>query len=200
MAPSAGDVDGVLDSQPTAAEVGTFTVAEGEAVLFAYDATAGSSTTSAADSASAQVATTGRAAPSPVVATPPDLVVVPAPSRVFLVVPATGSRNARPRRWHTMKSHQLWLGTFPLPAGEYEYKVALNGTWDVNFGVGAQQGREYSAGLADDAEVTFLFSPQTGWATDDVSTPSPPSPAASRTSWAARRVVARLSAYLAARP
>lgn len=68
--------------------------------------------------------------------------------------------------------YQLWLGTFPLPAGEYEYKVALNGTWDVNFGVDAQQGGEnIPLLLADDADVTFYFSPQTGWATDDVSTP-----------------------------
>ena len=34
----------------------------------------------------------------------------------------------------------IWRGTFSItPAGGYEYKVALNGTWDVNYGLHAQQ-------------------------------------------------------------
>jgi hypothetical protein len=26
----------------------------------------------------------------------------------------------------------VWKGTFTVPAGSYEYKAALNGTWDVS--------------------------------------------------------------------
>ena len=34
---------------------------------------------------------------------------------------------------------QVWQGTFPIPAGNWEYKAALNGTWDVNYGENATQ-------------------------------------------------------------
>ena len=31
----------------------------------------------------------------------------------------------------------VWQATFPVPAGTWEYKAALNGTWDENYGAGA---------------------------------------------------------------
>ena len=34
----------------------------------------------------------------------------------------------------------VWQGTWTVPAGSYEYKVALNGTWDENYGANAQPG------------------------------------------------------------
>ena len=34
----------------------------------------------------------------------------------------------------------LWKGTFNLPAGDYEYKVAINNSWDVNYGAGGAAG------------------------------------------------------------
>jgi alpha-amylase len=30
----------------------------------------------------------------------------------------------------------LWEGTFQIPEGQYEYKVAINNSWDVNYGAG----------------------------------------------------------------
>lgn len=33
----------------------------------------------------------------------------------------------------------LWRGTFTLPAGEYEYKVAMNDAWTVNYGAGGAE-------------------------------------------------------------
>jgi len=32
----------------------------------------------------------------------------------------------------------IWRGSFDLPAGEYEYKAALNGLWTLNYGAGAE--------------------------------------------------------------
>lgn len=172
VAHSAGDADGALHSQPTAAETVAFTVAEGEAVLFAYDAAADSLTTSAADPAMAQSATTVAGMPPPVVATPPDLVVVPGTIQSALGCPGDWQPECENTALVYDEVSQLWLGTFALPAGDYEYKVALNGTWDVNFGLAAQQGGEnIPLALADDADVTFLFSPQTGWVSDDAGTP-----------------------------
>ena len=31
----------------------------------------------------------------------------------------------------------VWQGSFSVPAGTYEYKAALDGTWDENYGLGA---------------------------------------------------------------
>src|SRR5512141_950075 len=33
----------------------------------------------------------------------------------------------------------VWQGTWTVPAGGYEYKAALNDSWDENYGLHAQQ-------------------------------------------------------------
>jgi arabinogalactan oligomer/maltooligosaccharide transport system substrate-binding protein len=49
-----------------------------------------------------------------------------------------------------------------LPAGDYEFKVALNGDWTVNYGSdGAQDGPNYTLSLASDSTVTFTYDPET---------------------------------------
>ncbi len=56
----------------------------------------------------------------------------------------------------------LYRLTVTLPAGEYEYKVALDGAWTVNYGSdGAQDGPNYALSLAADSEVTFTYNPET---------------------------------------
>ncbi|MDV7396246.1 hypothetical protein RZS08_32935, partial [Arthrospira platensis SPKY1] len=32
-------------------------------------------------------------------------------------------------------ANDIWWATFELPAGSYEYKAALNGSWDDNYGL-----------------------------------------------------------------
>jgi maltose-binding protein MalE len=52
--------------------------------------------------------------------------------------------------------------TIQLPAGDYEYKVALDGAWTVNYGSdGAQDGPNYALSLASDSTVTFTYNPET---------------------------------------
>jgi len=52
--------------------------------------------------------------------------------------------------------------TVDLAAGDYEYKVALNGDWTVNYGSdGAQDGPNYTLSLASDSTVTFTYNPET---------------------------------------
>ena len=56
----------------------------------------------------------------------------------------------------------LFTLTTDLPAGDYEYKVALNGDWTVNYGSdGAQDGPNYALSLAEDSTVTFTYDPET---------------------------------------
>jgi pullulanase len=64
---------------------------------------------------------------------------------------------------------QLWQATFDLPAGEYEYKAAINGAWDVNYGLNAApNGANIPLVLEEDASVQFFFDADTGWITDNV--------------------------------
>lgn len=65
--------------------------------------------------------------------------------------------------------NDIWSGAWDLPAGEYEYKAALNGTWDENYGAGAAAGGDNIAlSLAEDTTVTFYYSHNTHWVTDNV--------------------------------
>ncbi len=64
---------------------------------------------------------------------------------------------------------QLWEATFDLPAGSYEYKVALDGSWDVNYGLHAEAGGANIPLMLDaDTTVTFIYSDTTHWVTDSV--------------------------------
>jgi pullulanase len=65
----------------------------------------------------------------------------------------------------------VWRGEFDLPAGDYEYKAALNGTWDVSIG----QNGNFETGstniplsLEEDASVTFIYDHKTGFVFDNV--------------------------------
>ncbi|HWI00884.1 MAG TPA: alpha-amylase family glycosyl hydrolase [Propionibacteriaceae bacterium] len=53
----------------------------------------------------------------------------------------------------------LWKGTFTLPAGTYEWKVAINDSWDVNYGAGGgSNGSNISLTVpAGGAQVTFVW-------------------------------------------
>jgi hypothetical protein len=63
----------------------------------------------------------------------------------------------------------LYVGTFTLPAGSYQAKVALDGSWAVNFGVdGIADGDNYTFEVAEDGEVTFTYDPNTNILTIDV--------------------------------
>ena len=56
----------------------------------------------------------------------------------------------------------LFTLTVELPAGDYEFKVALDGDWTVNYGSdGAQDGPNYALSLAADSTVTFTYDPET---------------------------------------
>jgi pullulanase-type alpha-1,6-glucosidase len=66
----------------------------------------------------------------------------------------------------------VWSVTLTLTAGSYEYKAALNKTWDVNYGLGAVPG---GANIpltvpAGGAAVTFYYDNATHWVTDTINT------------------------------
>jgi hypothetical protein len=52
--------------------------------------------------------------------------------------------------------------TVDIPAGDYEFKVALNGDWGIDYGSDGQQGGpNYTLSLAEDSTVTFTYDPET---------------------------------------
>ena len=50
-----------------------------------------------------------------------------------------------------------WHGTWTLPEGGYEWKVALNGTWDVNYGAGGAAGGSNLALTVPAGGATYRF-------------------------------------------
>ncbi|MCP4360147.1 MAG: extracellular solute-binding protein [Chloroflexi bacterium] len=56
----------------------------------------------------------------------------------------------------------LFTGSFDIPAGDYEAKVALDGAWTLNYGVdGEADGPNYTFSMATDGAVTYSYDPET---------------------------------------
>src|SRR5687767_10085757 len=56
----------------------------------------------------------------------------------------------------------VWRGAFSVPAGAWQYKAALDGTWTVNYGAGGVlNGPNLALALEAAAPVRFYYSPET---------------------------------------
>ena len=65
-------------------------------------------------------------------------------------------------------SDGVWQGMFSIPAGAWEYKAALNDSWDENYGANAvQNGANIPLSLAAQTDVKFYYSHATHWVTDN---------------------------------
>ena len=63
---------------------------------------------------------------------------------------------------------RVWQGAFDVPAGSWEYKAALNGSWDENYGLHAQQGgANIALTLNNPTSVKFYYDHATHWITDN---------------------------------
>ncbi|WP_420631431.1 pullulanase-type alpha-1,6-glucosidase [Candidatus Leptofilum sp.] len=148
-----------------------FTVGEEQAIIFAYDPATNLLTIEVSDEIPDDLAATpGSGGGLPPAATPfPDLVVIPGTIQSVLGCAGDWAPDCTNTELTYSEENQLFSGTFDIPAGEYEYKVALNGSWDVNFGLNAQPGgANIPLSLAEDSSVTFYFDNQTGWVADSV--------------------------------
>jgi pullulanase len=77
-----------------------------------------------------------------------------------------------PQAQMTQRPDGVWALTATLPAGTYAYKAALDGSWDVSYGLHAVQG---GANIpvtvpAGGSTVTFYYDDTTHWITDSIST------------------------------
>ncbi|KQR16848.1 pullulanase-type alpha-1,6-glucosidase [Cellulomonas sp. Leaf334] len=113
-----------------------------------------------------------------------DGVVDPGPDPgedLFVTVP--GSHNAAmgcPGDWQpdcaeaqlTKRTDGVYAGTFTLPAGSYEYKVAVGGSWDENYGAGgALGGANVAYTVATAGPVTFYYDATTHYFTSTAQGP-----------------------------
>lgn len=74
----------------------------------------------------------------------------------------------------TLADDGTWTGTFELPAGSYEFKVALNGSWAENYGAdGVRDGANISYSTGG-GPVTFTWDPETKVPSVQVGTPGTP--------------------------
>jgi hypothetical protein len=63
----------------------------------------------------------------------------------------------------------LWFGVFAIPAGDWEYKVALNGSWTENYGAGGiQDGPNIALSVAGTTNVLFVYDHATHVISDSV--------------------------------
>lgn len=65
----------------------------------------------------------------------------------------------------------VWQGAFTLPAGAYEYKAAINDSWNENYGQhGAAGGANIPLNLSTGRSVKFYYDAKSHWITDNAST------------------------------
>ncbi|MEK7329057.1 MAG: alpha-amylase family glycosyl hydrolase, partial [Chloroflexota bacterium] len=62
----------------------------------------------------------------------------------------------------------VWQGSWSVPAGSYEYKAALNGSWAENYGLHAQRdGANIPLNLPATTTVRFYYDHKSHWITDN---------------------------------
>lgn len=61
----------------------------------------------------------------------------------------------------TLRADGIYTGTFDVPAGDYEYKVAINGSWDVNYGANGEPNGPNVTYSHAGGPVTFFWNPDT---------------------------------------
>lgn len=71
----------------------------------------------------------------------------------------------------TLQPGGVFAGTIDVPAGTYEYKVALNGTWAENYGAGGVLDGGNVSFTTAGGPVTFVYDPVTHWFTSTAQGP-----------------------------
>ena len=85
--------------------------------------------------------------------------------------PATGSRSATRPSSRSTRTTRSGRGRYPIPAGSYEYKAAINRSWDENYGLGGVPNGPNIPYETDGSGVTFYYDHRTHWAHSDAEGP-----------------------------
>lgn len=61
----------------------------------------------------------------------------------------------------TLRADGIYSGTFDVAPGDYEYKVAINGSWDLNYGANGEPNGGNVAYSHPGGPITFFWNPDT---------------------------------------
>lgn len=136
-------------------------LAEEQDVTFTYDHNTGIVTTDALQTTAEETPETASSVP--------DMVNIPGTLQAELGCPGPWQPDCEATTLEYFPEYDVWLNNFEVPAGSYEYKVALNGSWSVNYGSSADQdGPNITLNVAEDTTITFVYDDKTNWIADDV--------------------------------
>lgn len=119
----------------------------------------------------------------PVVEPGPDPGPGPSQGRTDLMVTIPGSLNSElgcPGDWQPEcpvirlehRGNGVYSNTFTVPAGTWQYKIAIGGSWDENYGAGGVPGGDNATfTLEQDQAVTFVYDDATKWFTSSAQGP-----------------------------
>jgi len=99
----------------------------------------------------------------------PELVNIPGTIQDVLGCPGPWAPDCTETALEYNAEWDIWSRTFEVPAGSYEYKVAINGSWTENYGAFADQdGGNIILNVPETQEVTFIYDHKTNWISDTV--------------------------------
>ncbi len=99
----------------------------------------------------------------------PDIVNIPGTIQPEMGCPGEWAPDCEATFLTYVPEYNIWEGTFELPAGSYEYKVAINGSWEENYGGFADPGGpNIVLNNPEDQAVTWVYSHETNWIMDTV--------------------------------
>ncbi len=112
-------------------------------------------------------------APSAVAAGSPSAVSVPGSFGAEVGCAADWQPECDQLQLTKRANDDVWSATLTMPAGSYEYKAAIDKSFDVNYGLHAEPGGANIPLVvpAGGATVTFFYDDSTHWVTADVTTP-----------------------------
>jgi len=104
-------------------------------------------------------------------ADPPSAVSVPGSHNTAMGCAGDWAPDCPQAQLHLDAADGVWKGTFTLPAGGYEYKAAINNSWDENYGAGGVAGGANIAYQTGGGTVSFYYDHATHWVTSDAQGP-----------------------------
>jgi glycosidase len=104
--------------------------------------------------------------------TQPDNVSVPGSHNSEMGCPGDWQPDCAQAQLALDSTDQIWKGKFSgLPAADYEYKAAINKSWDESYGAAGSKTGSNIAYTAPGTDVTFYYDHATHWATSDAQGP-----------------------------
>ncbi|MGW5239448.1 pullulanase-type alpha-1,6-glucosidase [Monashia sp. NPDC004114] len=101
----------------------------------------------------------------------PDAVSIPGSHNSEMGCPGDWQPDCAQAQLTRDPKDDIWKGAITIPAGDYEYKAAINKSWDENYGAGAVRGGGNIAYKNPGTETKFYYDHRTHWVTSDAQDP-----------------------------